>query len=42
MHKPEPVFEKETYKILGDFEIQIDHLIPARTLDQVIVKKTTK
>ena len=35
--KPEPVSEYETHKILGDFEIQIDNLIPARRLDLVII-----
>ena len=29
MHKPETFLEKETHKILSDFEIQADHLIPA-------------
>ena len=27
------------YKILRDFEIQMDHLIPARRPDLVIIKK---
>ena len=29
-HNPEPVLEKETRKILCDFEIQTDHQISAR------------
>ena len=39
MHKPESVMEYKTHKILWDFEIQTDHLIPARRLDLVIKKK---
>ena len=27
MHNPESVQENEMYKIVGDFEIQTDHLI---------------
>ena len=30
MHKPECVPENETHKILCDFELQTDHLVPAR------------
>ena len=33
MREPESVLENETYKILWDFEIQTDHLIPARRPD---------
>ena len=29
MHKPEPVLENETREILFDFEIEMDHWIPA-------------
>ena len=39
MHKPESVLENETHKILWDFEIQTDHLIPARRPDQEIIYK---
>ena len=39
MHKPESVLENETQKILLDFEIKTDHLIPARRPDPVITKK---
>ena len=40
MHKIESVLENETHKILRDFEIQMDHLIPARSLDlEIILKK---
>ena len=31
LHKPESVLEKETHKILWDFVIQMDHLIPNQT-----------
>ena len=33
MHKPEYTLENGTPGILWDFEIQIDHLIPARRSD---------
>ena len=36
MPKPESVQENETHKILWDFEIQVDHFIPARQPDLVI------
>ena len=39
MHKPESVLENETHKILWDFEIQTDHLIPARRPDLVLINK---
>ena len=39
MHNPE---ENETHNVLWDFEIVIDHLIPARRLDLAIVKKKKK
>ncbi len=39
MHKPEFVLESETDKILWDFEIQTDHLIPTKRPDLVIIKK---
>ena len=37
MHKPESVQENETHNIL-DFEVQTNHLIPARTF-QVLTRK---
>ena len=40
MYKPESVLENEIHKILWDFKIQIDHLIPTRRQDLVIVNKT--
>ena len=39
MQKPESVLENETRKLLWDFELQTDHLIPARRPDLVIVHK---
>ena len=39
MHKPESILENETNKILWDFEIQTDHLIPARRPAWVKVNK---
>ena len=39
MHKPEPVLENETQKILWDFEIQTDHLMLVRRPDLVIINK---
>ena len=40
MHKPESILENETLKILGDFEIQTNHLIP--TERPVITKEKKK
>ena len=40
MHNPESVLENETWKVLGDFEIQIDQLIPARRPDLWNMKVT--
>ena len=39
MHNPESVLEKETHKILWDFEIPMDLLFSARKSDLVIVNK---
>ena len=39
MHKPAPVLENATYKLLWDFNIQTDHLIPARRPVLIITKK---
>ena len=46
MHNPAPVLENATHKLLWDFNIQTDHLIPARRPDLIIInnkrkKKTT-
>ena len=42
MHKPESVLENEMHKILCDFVIQTDHLIPARKPDLVIVNRKNR
>ena len=39
MHNPAPVLENDTHKLLWDFNIQTDHLIPARRPDLIIIKK---
>ena len=39
MHNPAPVLENDTYKLLWDFNIQTDHLIPARRPDLIIINK---
>ena len=33
MHNPESILENETHKIFWNFEIQTDHIIPARRPD---------
>ena len=39
MHKPAPVLKNDTHKLLWDFNIQTDHLIPARRPDRIIINK---
>ena len=39
MGKPESVLEYETHKIHWDFEIHMNHPIPARRLDLVLIYK---
>ena len=39
MHNPAPVLENDTHKLLWDFNIQTDHLIPARRSDLIIINK---
>ena len=39
MHNPAPVIENNTHKLLWDFNIQSDHLIPARRPDLIIINK---
>ena len=39
MHKPKSVLENEMHKILWDFEIKTDHLIPARRSKLVLINK---
>ena len=42
MHNPTPVLENDMHKLLWDFNIQTDLLIPARRLDLIIIKKKKK
>ena len=42
MHNPAPVPENDTHKLLWDFSIQTDQLIPARRPDLKIIKKKKK
>ena len=39
MHNPAPVLENATHKLLWDFNIQTDHLIPVRRPDLIIINK---
>ena len=39
MHNPVPVQENDSHKLLWDFNIQTDHLIPSRRPDLVIINK---
>ena len=39
MHNPAYVLENDTHKLLWDFNIQTDHLIPARRPDLIIINK---
>ena len=39
MYSPAPVLENDTHKLLWDFNIQTDQLIPARRTDLIIIKK---
>ena len=39
MHNPTPVLENDTHKLLWDFNIQTDHLIPARRPGLIIINK---
>ena len=39
MHNPAPVLEKEGHKLLWDFNIQTDPLIPARRPHLIIITK---
>ena len=42
MHNPAHVLENATHKLLWDFNIQTDHLIPARRHDLIIIYKKKK
>ena len=39
IHNPAPVLENDRQKLLWDFNIQKDHLIPARRPDLIIINK---
>ena len=39
MHNLTPVLENDSHKLLWDFNIQTDHLIPARRPDLIIINK---
>ena len=39
MYKLAPVLENDSHKLLWDFNIQTDHLIPARRPDLIIINK---
>ena len=39
MLNPAPVLENDSHKLLWDFNIQTDHLIPARRPDLIIINK---
>ena len=39
MHSPATVLENDTHKLLWDFNIQTNQLIPARIPDLIIIKK---
>ena len=39
MHKPAPVLENDTHKLLRDFDIHTDHLISTRRPDLIIINK---
>ena len=42
MHNPAPVLENTTHKLRWDFNIQTDHLIPARRPDIIIINNDKK
>ena len=42
MHNPAHVQENDSHKLLWDFNIQSDHLIPARRPDLIIINKKKK
>ena len=42
MHNPAPVLEDDMHKLLWDFNIQSDHIIPARRPDLIIINKKKK
>ena len=39
LHNPAPVLEYDTHKLQWDFNIQTDHLIPARRPNHIMINK---
>ena len=39
MHNPAPVLENDTHKLVWDYNIKTDHLIPARRPNLIIINK---
>ena len=42
MHNPAPDLENDSHKLLWDFNVQTDHLIPARRPDLIIINNKKK
>ena len=42
MHNPATALENDSHKLLMDFNIQTDHLIPARRPDFLIINKRNR
>ena len=42
IHNPAPVLENDSHKLLWDFNIQTDHLIPARRPDLILINNKKK
>ena len=42
MHNPAPVLENDSHKLLWNFNIQTDHLIPASRPDLIIINNNKK
>ena len=42
MHNPALVLENDSHKLLWDFNVQTDHLIPARRPDLIIINQKKK
>ena len=42
MHNPAPVLENATFKLLWDFDVEMDNLIPARKPNFIIINKKKK
>ena len=42
MHNPTPVLKNDSHKLQWDFDIQTDHLIPARRPDLIIINNKKK